>query len=128
MAVARASGLVVGHAVTLDRDLATLQLVVDTLPLAQRYATDGHAAYAELVWPEGSRHILSVGKEETYTIERLNANLRTYLKRLARRCRCFSRSLAALQRAIRLFVFYYNQRQRFYLAHPAYRGRLPLLF
>lgn len=104
-----------------------MQLLVDTLPTAQRYTSDGHAAYAELVWPEGSQHIVSVRKEETYTIESLNANLRTYLKRLARRSRCFSRSLDALQRALRLFVYYYNRRQRLYLAHPALRGRLPLL-
>ena len=101
--------------------------MVDTLPFAPRYTSDGHAAYAELVWPENSQHIVSIRKAETYTIESLNANLRTYLKRLARRCRCFSRSLEALRRAVRLFVFYYNQRQRLYLAHPSLRGCLPLL-
>jgi hypothetical protein len=72
--------------------------------------------------------VLSVGKEDTYMVESLNANLRTYLARLARASRCFSRSLEALRRAVRLFVYHYNQRQRLYLAHPAYRGRLPLLF
>jgi hypothetical protein len=69
-----------------------------------------------------------VGKEETHTIESVNANLRTYLKRLARCTRCFSRSLDALRRAVQLFVYHYNQRQRLYLAHPSYRGCLPLLF
>lgn len=73
-----------------------MQALADTLPPAERYASDGHAAYAELVWPEGGQHILSVGKAETDTIESLNANLRTYLKRLVRRTRCFSRSLEAL--------------------------------
>ena len=116
-----------GEQVSQDRGLATLQTVVDRLPLAPRYTSDGHAAYAELVWPEGSQHIISLAKEETYMVESLNANLRTYLKRLARRSRCFSRSLEALQRAVRLFVYYYNQRQRLYLAHPTLRGRLPLL-
>ena len=119
--------MIVGEQVSLNRDLATLQALVDTVPLARRYTSDGHAAYAELVWPEGSQHIISLGKEETYTIESVNANLRTYLQRLARRSRCFSRSLEALQRAIRLFVYHYNHRQRLYLAHPSLRGRLPLL-
>jgi IS1 family transposase len=128
MAVARDTGLIVGQAVSLDRGVETLQALVDTLPAAERFASDGHAAYAELIWPEGGQHVLSVGKEETHTIESVNANLRTYLKRLARRTRCFSRSLDALRRAIRLFVYYYNQRQRLYLAHPSYRGCLPLLF
>lgn len=127
VAVSRTTGLIVGQQVSQDRSLATLQAVVDTLPPARRYTSDGHAAYAELVWPENSQHVISLGKEETYTIESLNANLRTYLKPLARRSRCFSRSLDALRRAVRLFVYYYNQRQRLYLAHPGLRGHLPLL-
>ena len=128
MAVARDTGLIVGQAVSLDRGLETLQAVADTLPVARRYASDGHAAYSEVLWPEGGQYVLSVGKEETHTIESVNANLRTYLKRLARRQRCFSRSLEALRRAVRLFVYHYNLRQRLYLAHPSYRGCLPLLF
>ncbi len=128
IAVARDSGLIVGQAVSQERSLETLQALADTLPPAQRYASDGLAVYGELVWPEGGQHVLSVGKEETYTVESLNANLRTYLARLARSSRCFSRSLEALRRAVRLFVYHYNHRQSVYLAHPAYRGRLPLLF
>ncbi len=127
MAVARATGLIVGEQVSQDRDLATLQAVVDTLPPAPRYTSDGHAVYAELVWSEGSQHLVSLAKEEAYTMESVNANLRTYLKGLARRSRCFSRSLETLRRTIRLFVSYYNYRQRLSLAHPGLRGRLPLL-
>ena len=128
--IARDSGLIVEQAVSPDRGLETLQAVADTLTAARRYASDRHAAYSEVVWPEEGQYLLSLGKEETYTIESVNANLRTYLKlkRLARRSRCFSRSLEALRRAIRLFIHHYNRRQRLYLAHPAYRGRLPLLF
>ena len=69
-----------------------------------------------------------MGKQETPTVESLNAHLRTYLARLARSSRCFSRSLEALRRTARLFVYHYNQRQQVSLAHPAYRGRFPLLF
>lgn len=114
MAVARESGLIVGQAISLDRGLETLQAVADTLPAAQGYASDGPAAYSEGIWPAGGQHILSLGKANTHTIESVNANLRTYLKRLARRNRCFSRSLEALRRAVRLIVYYYNQRQRLY--------------
>lgn len=127
VAVSRTTGLIVGQQVSQDRSLPTLQALTDTLPLAHRYTSDGHAVYAELVWPQGSQHVVSLGKEETHTIESLNANLRTYLGRLARRSRCFSRSLEALRQALRLFVYYYNHRQRLYLAHPTLRGRLPLL-
>ena len=128
MAVARDTGLIVGQTVSQDRSLETFQALADTLPAARRYISDGLGVSAELIWPQAGQHVLSRRKEETYTVESLNANLRTYLARLARSSRCFSRSLAALQRAVRLFVYHYNRRQRLYLAHPAYRGRLPLLF
>lgn len=116
-----------GAQVSQDRSLTTLQAVVDSLPPARRYTSDGHATYAELVWTEGAEHGVSVGMEETSTIESFHAHLRTYLKRLARRSRCFSRSLEALRRAVRLFVYDYNHRQRLYPAHPSLRGCSPLL-
>jgi IS1 family transposase len=119
--------LIVGEQVSQDRGLATLQTAVATLPPAQRSTSDGHAAYAELVWPEGSQHIASLAKAETYLVESLHARLRTYLARLERHRRCFSRSVEAVRRAVRLFVSYYNQRQRLYLAHLALKGCLPLL-
>jgi IS1 family transposase len=128
MAVARDTGLIVGQAVSQERRLETLQTLADTLPPAEHYASDGLVAYAEVIWPQAGMHLLSVGKADTHTVESLNANLRAYLARLARSSRCFSRSLEALQRAVRLFAYHYNQRQRLYLAHPAYHGRLPLLF
>jgi IS1 family transposase len=120
--------VIVGQAVSLDRGVDTLQALVDTLPAAERFASDEHAAYADLVWPEGAQAVLSLGKEEPHPIESVNANLRTSLKRLARRTRWFSRSLDALRRAARLFVSHDNQRQRLSLAHPSYRGCFLLLF
>jgi IS1 family transposase len=128
LAVARDSGLLVGQAVSPDRGLETVQAVADRLPAARRYTSDGHVAYSEDRWPEGGQPIGSVGKEEPCSRERVKAKLPTSLKRLRRRSGCFSRSLEALRRAERLFVSSYQQRQRLYLAHPAYHGRLPLLF
>jgi hypothetical protein len=72
--------------------------------------------------------VLSYGKEQTYTIEGVNADLRTYLGRLKRRSRCFSRCIEALRRAMRLFVWHYNRRQRVYLANPILKGCLPLCY
>jgi IS1 family transposase len=111
-----------------ERSIKPMQALVDSLPDAQRYCTDAFNVYDEMIWPEQSTHITSIGKEETHTIESVNANLRTYLGRLARRSRCFTRSLEALRCAVRLFVFHYNRRQRFRLARPWYRNALPLLF
>ena len=128
VAVARATGLIVGAAVEETREWEQVQDFVDRLPPAERYASDSYGVYQEVLWPEGGEHIISVGKEETHTIESINANLRTYLKRLARRSRCFSRKLGALREAVRLFVWHYNRRQRVRNAYPQFRHALPLVF
>ena len=78
-----------------------MQEFVDRLPQASHYCTDRAAVYEEMMWPEGSTHVISHKKEQTHNIESLNADLRTYLGRLKRRSRCFSRSWEALARAIR---------------------------
>jgi hypothetical protein len=64
-------------------------------------------------------------KKETYSVEAVNADLRHYLKRLARRSRCFSRRLDALHRHLRLFAYCYNQRQLMKQKYPRYN--LPLI-
>lgn len=112
----------------MHRTQAELQKLVDQLPQAERYCTDGFTNYAELVWPQESQHTVSQLKEETFTIEGLNADLRTYLGRLARRSRCFSRSIAALRKALRLFTYYYNRRQRLINANPKFKSQLCLVF
>jgi IS1 family transposase len=109
-----------------ERSYRAMQDFVDRLPTAQRYCSDALAVYQELWWPEGSKHVISEGKEDTYTIESLNADLRTYLGRLKRRSRCFSRCWQALARAVRMFTWYYNKRRRTILQHPKYRNGLPL--
>ena len=110
-----------------------MQQYADELPQAERYSSDHLAVYNDLLWPdtpegEPSSYVVSYGKEQTYTIEGINADLRTYLGRLKRRSRCFSRSIEALHRAVRLFVWFYNRRRRAYLANPRLKGNLCLYF
>ena len=128
MAVARDTRLIVGCCVMKERSWVAMQQFVDRLPTASRYCSDALAVYEELIWPDGSTHVVSQKKEQTYTIESLNADLRTYLGRLKRRSRCFSRCWQALARAVRLFVWHYNRRRRIILQHPQsqYRNGLPL--
>lgn len=128
MAVDRASGTIVEQAVLEQWDWPNAQDFVDTLPAVARYCSDGAELYQEVLWPEGGEHVISVGKADTYTVESMNANLRTYLGRLKRRSRCFSRSLEALRQAVRLFVWHYNRRQALRNRLPQYRHALPLLF
>jgi hypothetical protein len=128
IAVARASRLIVGEWVTPIFDALGMQAMADRLPEAGRYCTDGSEVYPGIIWPDEAWHVVSIAKEETYTIEGVNADLRTYLGRLKRRSRCFSRSMEKLREAVRLFVWHYNRRQRVINANPTYRGTLPLLF
>jgi insertion element IS1 protein InsB len=116
-----------------QRTWDNMQQYADELPFANRYCSDELTVYSELLWPpnprgDNSSYVVSYGKEETYTIEGVNADLRTYLGRLKRRSRCFSRCIQALMRAVRLFVWYYNRRQRTYLANPILKGNLCLYY
>lgn len=63
-------------------------------------------------------------KSETDRVEGVNAELRHYLARLARRSRCFSRCICALRRAIKLSIFAWNQRQLPRQRYPAYNYHL----
>ena len=126
MAVARESGLIVGAAVLNSIEFVPMQAVIDELPQASYYCSDRAGVYGEICWPDNSEHLVSRGKEHTHTVESINANLRTYLGRLRRKSRCFSRCWQALTRAVRLFVWYYNRRQRLVNAHPLYRSQLSL--
>ena len=127
-AVCRESGVVVGFRVLRERSWEAMQELVDELPAAQSYCTDQFSLYADLDWPSCGVHVVSKGKTDTHTIESLNANLRHYLGRLRRKSRCFSRSIEALIRAVRMFVWHYNRRQRMLQLNPHYRGGLALVF
>ena len=118
-AVERATLCVVSYAVVWHRTPEAMQQVADDAPSANRYFSDGLAVYSNLYWHEGVYQALK-DKSQTFSVEGDNAQLRHYLARLARQSRCFSRSIHALRRAVDLFVYYWNQRQRQKRAHPRY--------
>ena len=128
LGVCRQTRLITGYQVTSSYDLASFQAFADGLAPAERYCSDGLLTYQQLIWPNDAPHIVSRGKDETHTIESINANLRTYLGRLARASRCFSRTLQALEEAVRLFIYHHNRRTRFIQRHPQFRHALPLSF
>lgn len=72
-----------------DRTGDAIQLVVDQMPNAFQYCTDGHSGYAAVNWHRGL-HLVAHGKSQTYAVEANNAELRHYLARLTRRTRCYS--------------------------------------
>ena len=93
--------------------------MVDDAPKAKWYYSDAFDAYGRL-WYHFGRYAVSNGKEDTYSVEACNAELRHYLARLARKSRCFSRCPYALECAIRLFVYSFNSRQLYKQRFPAY--------
>ena len=118
-AVDRATRCVVGHAVVPQRSFEIFQDVVDQGPHAAHYFSDGLAAYAD-VYYHGATYQSMLDKSQTFSVEGDNAELRHYLARLHRSTRCFSKCLAALRRAVDLFVYFWNLRQLRQHAQPQY--------
>ncbi len=114
----------VSWAVVPVRDLTTLQAVVDHAPQATTYYSDGFLGYQALVYGVEATHTALLDKSETYSVEGGNADLRHYLARLGRRSRCFSRCIQALRRAVKLWVWCYNQRQLWNHRYPQYRKQV----
>jgi len=109
--------------VVTERTAETMQPVIDDAPAAFQYCTDGFSTYETLNYHRGL-HLVAPGKSQTYSVEGGNAELRHYLARLAKKSRCFSRSLEALRRAITLFVHCWNRRQLYKRRYPAYNPPL----
>jgi insertion element IS1 protein InsB len=122
--VDRRTRCLVGWAVTSERSPEIMQQVADGGPEAATTYSDAYEGYQGLVY--AGDYVVSDGKDDTYTVEGVNADLRHYLARLARRTRCFSRSLQALRTAIKLFAYYFNRRCLERVAHPEYAPTMAL--
>ena len=121
--VERKTSCIVGWAVQPERTQTDLQAMLDASPQAVWYYSDLFATYKTLLYTPGT-HTPMPDKSETYRVEGMNAELRHYLARLARRSRCFSRCIHALRRAIRLFVYAWNRRQLYRQTYPDYPAHL----
>jgi IS1 family transposase len=98
-----------------ERTYDTMQPLVDTVfslvPHVHQFYSDGLATYDTLVYRQGkrvARHDVAPGKEQTYTIEGTNADLRCYVPPLARKSRCFPRHIEKFRSLVRLFVTCFN--------------------
>jgi insertion element IS1 protein InsB len=121
--VDRRTRCIVSWDVVAERTTDVMQALVDRAPEAQCYYSDEFATYQSLVYGDGT-HYPMPNKSETYSVEGVNADLRHYLARLARKSRCFSRCIQALRRAVRLFVRCYNCRQLHKRKYPSYPAHL----
>ena len=90
---------------------------------ANQYYSDHFQMYFNLHY--GASHYLAMwDKSETYSVEAGNAELRHYLARLARKSRCFSRSIDALRRHVKLFIYAWKQRQLHNKHYPAHHAHV----
>jgi len=106
--VSREPRQIVGFAVAYDKSPARIQGIVDSAPPALKYCTDGYLGYLDVVYP--GQHVRNVhNKNDTFTVEGINADLRHYLPVLARRVRCFCRRLETLIAVVAVFVDAYNK-------------------
>jgi insertion element IS1 protein InsB len=121
--VDRHSSCILAWRVAEEREEALLQAMVDDTPQARFYYSDLFATYRNLVYAPGI-HTPMPDKSETYRVEGVNAELRHYLARLARKSRCFSRCIQALRRAVKLFVHLWNRRQLHRQRFPRYPAHL----
>ena len=119
--VSRKPRQIVGHIVSRNKLSRTIQRIVDAAPEAEYYCTDGYQGYLDVIYPR--KHIYNIhNKNDTFTVEGVNADLRHYIPTLARRSRCFPRKLENLQAVLAVFVQAYN---RFGLQKDRYRSRHP---
>jgi insertion element IS1 protein InsB len=102
-----------------ERTQEVIQVMVDEAVKAKLYHSDAFDAYNRL-WYHYGRYEVSDGKKDTFSVEGDNAELRHYLARLARRSRCFSRCVKALEAAIQLFIYCFNRRQLMKQRFPNY--------
>ncbi len=114
--VDRVTRCIVSWAIVLERSFDTLQPLADAVwqhnpaPASPRvFYSDQLSTYGTLLYRHGT-HQPQADKSQTYAVEGLNADLRSYLSALVRRTRGFARSLESLRRLLWLFVYCYNRR------------------
>lgn len=106
--ISREPRQIISFDVQFDKSAFRLQGVVDNAEYAETYCTDGYLGYLDVVFP--GKHIRNVrDKRDTHISESINADLRHYISGLARRNRCFYRSIETLRAVLEVFIDAYNK-------------------
>ena len=105
--VSRKPRQITGFDVARDKSPERIQTMVDRAPWAKTYFSDGWSGYKDVVYPGEYKQNFH-NKNDTFTVEGVNADLRCYIPILARRSRCFARSLETLYAVVAVFVVAYN--------------------
>jgi IS1 family transposase len=121
--VERHSSRVVAWRLVHARTPEVVQTLIDQAPQARCYYSDLFAVYHSAIYTPGL-YTPMPDKRETFRVEGVNAEFRHYLACLARRTRCFPRSIKRLVLVLRLFIFAWNRRQAYRLRFPKYPAHL----
>jgi len=79
--VGRLPRQIIGIDAAFDKSPERIQALVDAAPEAGNYCTDGYWGYIDVAYP--GRHVRNVSnKNDTYTVESVNADLRHYIPNL----------------------------------------------
>ena len=99
---------IVGFSAAFDKSPERIRSIVDDAPEARHYCTDGWNGYVDVVYR--GQHIRNVcNKNDTFTVEGVNSDLRHYIPTLRRRSRCFPHSIETLQAVVQVFAEAYNR-------------------
>ncbi len=93
-----------------ERTPENMQACLDQGPRAKKYYSDQFYYYYLLDYSPANHRAYN-NKSQTYSVESVNSDIRHYLRRFARRSRCFSRSLKSLRYTMAFFVYCHNRRQ-----------------
>ena len=105
--VSRLPRQIVGFDAAFDKSPERIQSMVDSAPWAKAYFSDGWSGYKDVAYP-GKYTQNFRNKNDTFTVEGVNADLRCYIPILARRSRCFARKLETLYAVVSVFIDAYN--------------------
>jgi IS1 family transposase len=107
MFIDRETRQIVGHKVSDDKSVETIQGIADCAPKAESYHSDGYSGYKETLYY--GNHYAHLDKSETYTVEGVNSDLRRYIPGFARRSKCFYRRLDTVVAVMAVFVRAFNK-------------------
>ena len=98
---------IAGFDVAFDREPSRIEKLVWSAPPAKEYRTDGYQGYIFVSYP-GHHKRNSTNKNDTYTAESINSDLRHYIALLHRKSKCFPRKIKNLILVLNHFVSAYN--------------------
>ncbi len=100
---------IVGFMVVRSREAQDITKIVQSVPPAEYYCTDGFNGYCDTDFGKGVHIRNTKNKNDTHIVESINADLRTYIAGIQRKSRCFFRTIETLTAVLTIFVDAYNK-------------------